>query len=96
MTLQLLFVFVISGAVVTLATLVAEKIKNPMLAGLIIMFPSLTLLSVYFIAKAADVFIHYLRHLFIFYFYCLWIKHYFCSFSYDYSLFWCCFCYDKF
>jgi len=52
MSLHLLFVFMVSGTIVTLATLAAEKLKNPVLAGLIIMFPSLTLLSIYFIAKA--------------------------------------------
>jgi uncharacterized membrane protein (GlpM family) len=45
--------FVIAGTMVVIISIVAEKFKNPFLAGLLVIFPSLTLTTVYFIGRAA-------------------------------------------
>ena len=50
--LNLAFRFLIAGTVVVAVSIAAEKMKNPLLAGILVMFPALTLLSVYFVGRS--------------------------------------------
>jgi len=55
----LLVRFFVAGSVVVAISLAAEKLKNPLLAGILMMLPSITIVSIYFIgssmgAKAAS------------------------------------------
>ncbi len=51
-TLGLAIRFVVAGTVVVAISLAAEKLKSPLLAGILMMLPSITLVSVYFIGKS--------------------------------------------
>ena len=44
--------FVVAGTVVVAISIAAEKLKSPLLAGILMMLPSITLVSVYFIGKS--------------------------------------------
>jgi len=50
--LSLALRFVVAGSVVVGISVAAEKLKNPLLAGILMMMPSITIVSVYFIGKS--------------------------------------------
>ncbi|MFC2154200.1 GlpM family protein [Candidatus Altiarchaeota archaeon] len=45
--------FVSGGSLVVAATLLAEKYNSPYVGGLLLLFPSMTIASVYFVAKSS-------------------------------------------
>jgi len=50
--LSLVLRFMVAGTVIVAISVAAEKLKNPALAGVLLMMPSLSILSFYFIGKA--------------------------------------------
>jgi|GEM_PF-986238 len=50
--LSLALRFVVAGSVVVGISIAAEKLKNPLLAGILMMMPSITIVSVYFVGKS--------------------------------------------
>ncbi len=50
--LSLALRFMVAGSVVVGISLAAEKLKNPLLAGILMMLPSITIVSVYFVGKS--------------------------------------------
>lgn len=50
--MSLVLRFVVAGVVIVGISIAAEKLKNPALAGVLLMMPSLSILSFYFIGKS--------------------------------------------
>lgn len=53
--LSLALRFLVAGTVIVSISLAAERFKNPLLAGVLLMMPSLSILSFYFIGRAGGV-----------------------------------------
>jgi len=53
--LSLVVRFLVAGTVIVAISIAAEKLKNPALAGVLLMLPSLSIVSFYFIGKSGGV-----------------------------------------